>query len=61
LNQEIKIGSSPDSIEQTTVVLIPSLRSAPNRNGFITGFSVLTDDVTCDEVDNEDEEDDIEE
>ena len=40
LNQEIRIGSSPERMEQTTVALIPSLRSAPNRNGLITGFSV---------------------
>lgn len=42
LNQEIRIGSSPERMEQTTVALIPSLRSAPNRKGLITGFSALS-------------------
>ena len=39
LNQEIRIGSSPDRMEQTTVARIPSFRSAPKRNGLMTGFS----------------------
>lgn len=33
------MGNSPDRIEQTTVVRIPSRRSGPKMNGFITGFS----------------------